>query len=50
MVFSVYCTITVPFFSIFLISSLASNDTKKQSIINVKDCFISYFLLLCVYI
>jgi len=25
-------------------------DTKKQSILNVKDCFISYFLLLCVYI
>jgi len=40
---------TVPFFQVF-ISSLASNNTKKQSILNVKDCFISYFLLLCVYI
>ena len=29
---------------------LTSYDTKKQSILNVKDCFISYFLLLCVYI
>ena len=37
-------------FSSFFISSLASNNTKKQSILNVKDCFISYFLLLCVYI